>query len=78
METILPATHLERWFDQRQNATIHRARCSTVFHPYPARAPTIDHHDRGVIGDTVQIDTLVDQAAAMQILDAWNGEMLHD
>jgi len=78
VETILPATRLEQSFEHRQNATIHTPPRSTAFHPYWARAPTIECHDHGVIGDTVQIDTLVDQHASMQILDAWNSEMLHD
>jgi len=31
-----------------------------------------------VIGDIDQIDTLIDQVAMMQILDAWNIRLLHD
>ena len=46
--------------------------------PQPPRAPTIDHHDHGVIGDIDQIDTLIDQVDMMQILDAWNTGLLHD
>jgi hypothetical protein len=78
MDAISPATHLERPQERRQIATIHMPPRSTAFHPHSSRAPTIDLHDQGVIGDTDQIDTLIDQLAVMQILDAWNSHLLHD